>query len=202
MQSERENAKHNKHLYQLLWSLYIVVRYIVEESIQNFKFWSGGKDHADMLTCDELETFGDYITESFCEDPTDTDINDLMWHDFDHVWESVLGHSIIDGHYIREDDVINADDTPINASMCKDLIIERLELDEEETDILRTLFYKFYHYDRSVNTVNGIFSDIEDAMHEDGTEEATQQEIDLLDSITAYIEDHNDLLYFNDCIAD
>lgn len=178
-----------------------MLRYIVEESIQNFKFWSGAKDHADMLTHNELDAVEDFINTAYCEDVTDTTINDLMWHNFDYVWESVLGHSIIEGHYIREDDVINADDTPINASMCKDLIIERLELDEEETDILRSLFYKFYHYERSVNTVNGIFSDIEEAMSDD-EDQVTDREQWLLESIQAYIEDHNDLLYFNDCIAD
>lgn len=178
-----------------------MVRYIVEESIQNFKFWSGGKDHADMLTCDELETFEDYITEAFCEDPTDTDINDLMWHDFDYVWESVLSHSIIDGHYVRSDDVINADETPINASMTKDLIIERLELSDDEAELLKQMFNKFYHYDPCVNTVNGIFEDIEDAMSEQ-EDQVTETEQWLLESIQAYIEDHNNLLFFNDCIAD
>lgn len=181
--------------------LYIVVRYIVEESLEGFQFWSGAKSNAKLLTSDEFETVENYINDGFCEDPTDTAINDLFWFDFDFLWKSVLGHSIIDGHYIREDDVINADDTPINTSMCKDLIIERLDLDEEETDILRTLFYKFYHYDRSVNTVSGIFSDIEEAMSDD-KDQVTDKEKWLLESIQAYIEDHDNLLYFNDCIVD
>lgn len=177
-----------------------MVRYIVEESIQNFKFWSGGKDHADMLTYDELETFEDYITESFCEDPTDTDINDLMWHDFDYVWESVLSHAIIDDNYIRSDDVINADETPINALMTKDLIIERLELSDDETELLKLMFNKFYD-DSGTNSVNGIFEEIEEAMS-DNEDNVTEREQWLLDSIQSYIEDHNNLLYFNDCIAD
>ena len=177
-----------------------MVRYIVEESIQNFKFWSGGKDRADMLTYDELETFEDYITEAFSEDPTDTDINDLMWHDFDYFWESVLGHSIINDHYVRSDDVINADETPINALMTKDLIIERLELSDDETEILDAMFNKFYD-DSGANTVNGIIEEIEEAMS-DNEDQVTEREQWLLDSIQAYIYDHDNLLYFNDCIAD
>ena len=177
-----------------------MVRYIVEESIQNFKFWSGGKDHANMLTYDELETFGDYITESFCEDPTDTDINDLMWHNFDYVWESVLGHSIINGHYLRSDDVIDCDNTPMVGGLTKDLIRERLELSDDETELLNTMFDKFY-IDNGANTVNGIFSEIEEAMSEN-EDKVTDKEQWLLDSIQAYIDDHDGLLYFNDCIAD
>lgn len=177
-----------------------MVRYIVEESIQNFKFWSGGKDHADMLNYDELESFEDYVNNCFCEDPTDTDINDLMWHNFDYVWESVLGHSIINGQYIRSDDVINADETPINASMTKDLIIERLELSDDETEILDAMFNKFYD-DSGANTVNGIIEEIEEAMS-DNEDQVTDKEQWLLDSIQGYIAEHNDLLYFNDCIAD
>ena len=177
-----------------------MVRYIVEESIQNFKFWSGGKDHADMLTYDELETFADYITEAFYEDPTDSDINDLMWHNFDFVWESVLGHSIIEGHYVRSDDVINADETPIVGGLTKDLIIERLDLSDDEAEILDTMFNKFYD-DSGANTVNGIIEEIEEAMSED-EEHATDKEQWLLESIQSYIEDHDDLLYFNNCIAD
>lgn len=177
-----------------------MLRYIVEESIQNFKFWSGGKDHADMLTSDELETFEDYITESFCEDPTDTDINDLMWHNFDYVWESVLGHSIINGHYVRSDDVIDCDNTPMVGGLTKDLIIERLELSDDEAEILNSLFDKFYD-DSGANTVNGIMEEIEEAMS-DNEDKVTDKDQWMLESIQAYIEDHDNLLYFNDCIAD
>lgn len=177
-----------------------MLRYIVEESIQNFKFWSGGKDHADMLTHDELNTVEDFITESYCEDPTDTAINDLFWFDFDFLWESVLSHSIIDDHYVRSDDVINADETPMVGGLTKDLIIERLELSDDEIELLNTMFDKFYN-DNGANTVNGIIEEIEEAMS-DNEDQATEREQWLLESIQAYIEDHNNLLYFNDCIAD
>lgn len=178
-----------------------MVRYIVEESLENFHFWSGAKSNAKLLTSDEFETVEDYINDAFCEDPTDTAINDLFWFDFDFLWESVLGHSIIEDHYVRSDDVINADETPINASMTKDLIIERLELSDDETELVKQMFNKFYHYDPCVNSVNGIFEDIENAMSEQ-EDQVTEKEQWLLDSIQSYIEDHNNLLFFNDCIAD
>lgn len=177
-----------------------MLRYIVEESIQNFKFWSGAKDHADMLTHNELDAVEDFITESYCEDVTDTTINDLMWHNFDFVWESVLGHSIIDGHYVRSDDVIDCDNTPMVGGLTKDLIIERLDLSDDEAEILDAMFNKFYD-DSGANTVNGIIEEIEEAMS-DNEDQVTEREQWLLESIQAYIEDHNNLLYFNDCIAD
>lgn len=199
MQREQQTQS-IKHLYQLLWSLYIVVRYIVEESLENFHFWSGAKSNAELLTSDEFETIEDYINDGFCEDPTDTAINDLFWFDFDYIWESVLGHSIIDENYVRSDDVINADETPIVGGLTKDLIIERLKLSDDEIELLNTMFDKFYK-DNGANTVNGIIEEIEEAMS-DNEDKVTEREQWLLDSIKSYIEDHNNLLFFNDCIAD
>ena len=123
-----------------------------------------------------------------------------MWHNFDFVWESVLGHSIIEGHYVRSDDVINADETPIVGGLTKDLIIERLDLSDDEAEILDTMFNKFYD-DSGANTVNGIIEEIEEAMS-DREDETTEAEQWLLESIQSYIEDRDNLLYFNNCIAD
>ena len=177
-----------------------MIRYVIEESLEDFHFWSGAKSNAELLTSDEFEIVEDYINNSFCEDPTDTDINDLMWHNFDYVWESVLSHSIIDGHYVRSDDVIDCDNTPMVGGLTKDLIIERLKLSNDEAELLNSMFDKFY-IDNGANTVNGIFSEIEEAMSEN-EDKVTDKEQWLLDSIQAYIEDHDNLLYFNDCIAD
>lgn len=177
-----------------------MVRYIIEESLENFHFWSGAKSNAELLTSDEFETIEDYINDGFCEDPTDTAINDLFWFDFDYIWESVLGHSIIDENYVRSDDVINADETPMVGGLTKDLIIERLELSDDEAELLNTMFDKFYK-DNGANTVNGIIEEIEEAMS-DNEDKVTDRDQWLLESIQAYIEDHNNLLFFNDCIAD
>lgn len=177
-----------------------MVRYIIEESLEGFHFWSGAKSNAELLTSDEFEIVEDYINNSFCEDPTDTTINDLFWHDFDYVWETVLGHSIIGGHYVRSDDVIDCNSTPIVGGLTKDLIRERLELSDDEAELLNTMFDKFYD-DSGANTVNGIIEEIEEAMSEN-EDNVTEKEQWLLESIQAYIEDHDNLLYFNDCIAD
>jgi hypothetical protein len=177
-----------------------MIRYVIEESLENFHFWSGAKSNAELLTSDEFETVEDYINNDFCKDPTDTTINDLFWFDFDFIWESVLGHSIIGGHYVRSDDVINADETPIVGGLTKDLIRERLELSDDEIEILNAMFDKFYD-DSGANTVNGIIEEIEEAMS-DNEDNVTDREQWLLESIQAYIEDHNNLLYFNNCIAD
>ena len=39
------------------------MKYIVEESLTNFRFWAGAKDRAAMLTYDELEQVGDYLEQ-------------------------------------------------------------------------------------------------------------------------------------------
>lgn len=59
--------------------------YKVDENLTNFKFWSGGKDRADLLTYDELDELDGRIHELLGNEPTDTEINDLFWFDFDSV---------------------------------------------------------------------------------------------------------------------
>lgn len=56
------------------------MKYVCEDSLNNFKFWLGGKDTADDLTREELETLESLIVEFFGEEiPTDTEINDFFW---------------------------------------------------------------------------------------------------------------------------
>ena len=61
--------------------------YTIEESLENFDAWSGGKDTLDVLiekgVCDEVE---DFIGQCFT-DPTDTDINDFLWFERDQIAE-------------------------------------------------------------------------------------------------------------------
>ena len=53
--------------------------YTIDESLENFRAWSGGKDTLAVLiekgVCDEVEEF---IEQCFSH-PTDTDINDFLW---------------------------------------------------------------------------------------------------------------------------
>lgn len=63
------------------------MKYIVEESLENFEAWSGGKDTLDTLRerndCDAVECL---IEDAFCDEtPTDTDINDFLWFDRDTI---------------------------------------------------------------------------------------------------------------------
>ena len=61
--------------------------YTIEESLENFHAWSGGKDTLDVLidkgVCDEVE---DFIEQCF-SNPTDTDINDFLWFERDQIAE-------------------------------------------------------------------------------------------------------------------
>ena len=63
------------------------MEYTIEESLENFNAWSGGKDTLDVLiekgVCDEVEEF---IEQSFVR-PTDTDINDFLWFERDQIAE-------------------------------------------------------------------------------------------------------------------
>ena len=61
------------------------MRYICEESLTNFDFWSGAKNRADLLTYSELEELDNQLENFFVEIPTATQINDLFWFNFDQV---------------------------------------------------------------------------------------------------------------------
>lgn len=70
-----------------LWTILdrLAMRYYVEESLSNFKFWSGGKDRADLLTSEQLDKLDDELSQLLSEDPSDGEINDLFWYDFEAV---------------------------------------------------------------------------------------------------------------------
>lgn len=60
------------------------MKYIVEESLRNFNFWSGGKERADMCSSSELDCIEEFLEEIEPEDGwTDTAINDMFWFEFD-----------------------------------------------------------------------------------------------------------------------
>ena len=80
------------------------MKYTVEESLTQFKFWSGGKDRADMLTYSELEELDSFLEDLFADRPggaADTDINDLFWFDFKFLVEEGLGYE-----YDEQQDII------------------------------------------------------------------------------------------------
>ena len=61
--------------------------YTIDESLADFKAWSGGADTLAVLidkgVCDEVEEF---IEQCFSH-PTDTDINDFLWFERDQIAE-------------------------------------------------------------------------------------------------------------------
>lgn len=64
------------------------MKYVCENSLANFPFWSGGKDTADVLTYEELETLDSLLEDVFMEKlPTDTEINDFFWFERNTVAE-------------------------------------------------------------------------------------------------------------------
>lgn len=62
-----------------------VMKITTEKSLSNFEFWSGAKDSAAKLTCEQLDQVDDML-EDFCPEGMDEgEINDLFWFDFDTV---------------------------------------------------------------------------------------------------------------------
>ena len=85
------------------------MKYIIEEDLQDFEAWSGGKDTLDVLweydVVDEAEQYIEEITEGREEPPTETEINDILWFEREEIYrycgiyETVYGVS-------DEDDMI------------------------------------------------------------------------------------------------
>lgn len=62
------------------------MKYFVEESLSNFQFWSGGKDRAELLSAEQLDTVEQMLEEIEPADGwSDTAINDFFWFDFDTI---------------------------------------------------------------------------------------------------------------------
>ena len=64
------------------------MKYYVEESLRNFNFWSGGKDTADALTLEQIDTIESYLEDiQPAEGWSDTEINDFFWFERDTIAE-------------------------------------------------------------------------------------------------------------------
>ena len=57
-----------------------------EDSIHNFNFWSGGRDTADDLTWDEIDTIKSMLDELYTE-MEDVELNDFFWFERDTIAE-------------------------------------------------------------------------------------------------------------------
>lgn len=79
------------------------MKYIVEKSLSDFKFWGGAKYNAEQFTNEELDIIGERLEgDVFATTPTETQINDLFWFDMESVASIVGLHVNEDGNIIRE----------------------------------------------------------------------------------------------------
>jgi len=95
------------------------MKWIVEDSLTNFNFWSGAADRAKMLEYSELQELDDTLPELFGDKiPTSTEINDVFWFDFGTVCSLIgLKYDESKGVIIRGDDDEDDDETDIPSGM-------------------------------------------------------------------------------------
>lgn len=63
------------------------ITYVVEEPVQNFKFWAGAKHRMDDATDEQREEVFQRIVEyTISETWTETEINDFVWFDCDDIF--------------------------------------------------------------------------------------------------------------------
>lgn len=62
------------------------MKYMVEEELSNFKFWSQAAKNAELLTTEQLDDIGNALEDFYLDKtPSDTEINDLFWFEFEWV---------------------------------------------------------------------------------------------------------------------
>lgn len=66
------------------------MKYEVELRLRDFQFWAGAKANAEKLTSEQLDVIEDWLEGYWCETPTETEINNLMWFEFDWICEAIL----------------------------------------------------------------------------------------------------------------
>lgn len=125
------------------------MKYYVEESLSNFKFWSGGEDRACMLSSDELDACESLIDELWPDElPSDSEINDLFWFDFSTVARH-LGYENEqdftrkrDPNYIDDDELVEYCDEWFHN------LIDELKArgDEKSYNILGDIAYECFDY--------------------------------------------------------
>lgn len=61
-----------------------------EESLSSFEFWSGAIANAEEFTLEELDRIGDELEVENPDGMDETEINDLMWFEPEHL-ASLIG---------------------------------------------------------------------------------------------------------------
>ena len=110
------------------------MKYHVEDSLSNFNFWSGGKDNADLLSSEQLDTVEQMLEDIEPEDGwSDTAINDMFWFDFNTICDW-LGYK--DGEHLEKgvsnDDIQGAEDWAEDMSTDYDSLFDVAGMKEED----------------------------------------------------------------------
>ena len=72
-----------------------------EKEFENFEFWGGAKDRAEMLTDDEGNMIFDNLEECYPEGLSETEINDFFWFEDDFI-ATILGYQSFEEIYNRK----------------------------------------------------------------------------------------------------
>lgn len=87
------------------------MKYYVENSLENFDAWSGGKDTLDVLIekgdCDAVESLIEEL--SYDTEWSETEVNDFLWFDRDCIAEH-LGYEDWDEYEYGKDEDEDEDD--------------------------------------------------------------------------------------------
>ena len=69
------------------------MKYYIEDSLKNFKAWSGAVDTLRILEEEgKIEEVENYLEECFTE-ASDTDINDFLWFETEFIFLELLGYT-------------------------------------------------------------------------------------------------------------
>lgn len=80
------------------------MQYKVNKPLRDFEFWDGAKDRAQQLEPDELDLLEDELEYFFEDIPTDTQINNLFWFDFETAASLIALQVDENDNIIREGD--------------------------------------------------------------------------------------------------
>ena len=90
------------------------MKYVVEDSLDNFEAWSGGKDTLDTLRekgdVDSVECLIEELASMSEEGWTDTNINDFLWFERDMIAEHLGYSSWEEYEYGKSEDEEDEDD--------------------------------------------------------------------------------------------
>lgn len=81
-----------------------------EISLENFEFWSGGKDSADKLTHQDFETIEAMLEDLYPDGMSDTMVNDFFWFEFDTIAQWLGYENEEDFDRKRDPDYVDPDE--------------------------------------------------------------------------------------------